>query len=428
MIFFPLPQWLRRRCPEAHLTVMSAYRGLWNEVAGVDVVTEYQDLTELLAALRSEAELIVMVDFEKPGLVPAMARDSQKKRFLEISLGACRLEALDPGIPSSFELVRKSHSTVNFYHSLDQLMRGIGLEPQPGDRAPQPGDRAPRRERNRNAKRSERFTIFVSPFTAKFDPSELFWAELLSQMIAPEEVSGFRLSLNPGANAATRAFAVTLARLVRSLAPAGLEIVIPQGADGKTLSLAEIFAVLYRCDALVTVDSFLAHAGPYFEGPAIVIGRRGLEKWRVPGTGNFYFDESIPVPELSAAIRPLLQPGGPEGSDHSQPISEFGTSLMEPARELAELRDHFHDHDEVLADWRHARGRFASTLLALGDQPLFLRTLASDCDYHHFFKIGAGATAEIPQDDLLSHFEECLEEWENSNLFKFFRAGMPVPS
>ena len=136
MIFFPLPQWLQRRCPQCQITVMSCYDGLWNPSHNLEI-KPYREMAELLDALQSESDLTILADFEKPGILPAIsqAQASEMGRFMEISLGTCHLETYDPRFPSYFQTTKQSHSAINFYHTLDQLMREVGLAPQPEDRS-----------------------------------------------------------------------------------------------------------------------------------------------------------------------------------------------------------------------------------------------------------------------------------------------------
>jgi hypothetical protein len=52
IVAFPLPRWIERVKPDVNVTVLTAYEGLWEGVAGVDRILTYADHAALVGAMR----------------------------------------------------------------------------------------------------------------------------------------------------------------------------------------------------------------------------------------------------------------------------------------------------------------------------------------------------------------------------------------
>ncbi len=76
IITFLVPSCLARLMPQAEITVLSNYEGLWDCVRCVQSIENYSNAVELLSALRNRDggyDLVVLVDFEPPDFLPAIA-------------------------------------------------------------------------------------------------------------------------------------------------------------------------------------------------------------------------------------------------------------------------------------------------------------------------------------------------------------------
>jgi hypothetical protein len=171
IVVFPLSQWIKRANPDAHVTTLTAYEGLWDGVPGVDRLLTYPDHAALVDAIRGRgeagtADLVVFVDFEYAELYRAIAAEPEVARYVELSLGARILTAVDNRASWTYHQTLSAAYFRNVYDGFDELARRLGVAPDPADRVEPDAGRVHDGE----------LRVFVSPFSSKYEPSARYWS------------------------------------------------------------------------------------------------------------------------------------------------------------------------------------------------------------------------------------------------------------
>jgi hypothetical protein len=424
ILCFGLPYALGEALPSAELAVLSMYNGLWNRVTRVRSNRAYCDAAAFVRALRGEArpyEIVFLVDFESPGLVPAICGEPGIDRYVELSVGYRSVVALDK---RHRRLHRSPEINIdNFYHSLTRLMSWL----HPSARFP-PIDEAITQD---STKRSgpDVLTILVSPFTSKEDPSERYWSDLLTNIVPPDLCREVRLIVDTGPNSRTESFATALVRSAIAQPYSGVRCEIARSTAGRLLTLDCILQQVEQADAILTADSFLAHAAARLGRPAFVLARPGLEKWRVPSTRSFYFSAEDSARKVAGAIQILLRE-----SVLNDAAQGFRASAKAECKQLAKasalLRHALSSLcplSDLLRQWDECHLLYQNVVAELRSWPPRLDALFSDYDYGKLLaampESGYGDFDDESRAELRAHLRLMFDEWENSNLSKYICGG-----
>jgi ADP-heptose:LPS heptosyltransferase len=418
IVTFPLPQWIKRANPAAHLTTLTAYEGLWDGVAAVDHVATYRDHDAVVRAMRGEhdvgkADLVLLVDFENPELYRAVTAEREIARYAELSLGARVLAAVDNVEGWTYHQTLPVAYFRNVYDGFDELARRLGVTPEAADRL----------DGTRSAAANGDLRVFVSPFSSKYDPSPRYWSTLLSTLIPEDAGRPVQFVLDPGPNGTTQRFAseVTRAAAARNTQPAVSHTVAAADGTGR-LSLSGVFAELRRADVVLCADSFAAHASPRMACTTFVVASPGLENWRVPSDHSYYFDAEAPIGELVSGMRQLLELHGIGAAAEARP--SVGAAEERLARADAELgRAVTADASltELCAAYERFRAARDEVIDRLARWPASAATLTGDYAYELPARdLNGDSTfpAEL-EPDTRSFVKNHWLTWRNTNLRKY---------
>lgn len=417
IITFSLPRALRHLLPGADITVSSSYPQVWDRVDQVDHVQHYTDLRNLVHAVRTAPfDLLIMVDFETPGLANAMCFEPSVTRYLEISLGPRQALALDKRNHRQWRMPIAEPNFMNYYDCMQAILHWLGgpreldtecLMPSAG-RAPSSG--------------KDDLKIFINPFTSKEDPSERYWAQLLCSILPDGLDRPARILINTGPNLATRSLAFAMARKVEAhYAGRNVRVEVPHqtGKPGTTLSIADIFTFSDHADVIVTADSFPAHAAQLFRHLTVVLGKQRTEPWRSPSPNSFYFSSTDSLPEVARSIRCLLADILTASSNvslssesqmlrqHILALDDIFTSTVEASTNGSNLSEHWFGLRRVQQTFLEAARSIS------GDYAI----LFGDNDYDDLLpEIGP---QPVTDPEVWWHLRRRFREWKNSNLCKY---------
>jgi hypothetical protein len=422
MIFYPVPASIKATLGNVHVAVMSGYQGLWDRVRGVDDRIYYSTHRELLEILNSKNEnntepfdLVIFGDFEKPGLAPLVCLEPQTRRYIEVSLGAQHAAVVDNASRSFRSTSLIPEARISYYAALDRLLDWLGIQRHKVDRykdVVQYQKSAP----------LDSIRIFVSPFTSKYNPSLIYWSQMLSLLWLRRSQDQVEFVLDPGTNPATERFSSALAKSAKAQAAPGIRFSLA-GQSGRGLPLHGVFTEIERSHAVLCADSFAAHAGPLFGCTTLVVAAPGLENWRTPSSQSYYFDTGQPVAKMAAAMRGILNLT--LGREQDEAAVELGSALTEDALRLNQatdrlgvlLRDSRTQVDGELAD---ANAKFVETYKAvirnLGEWPDECSAICRDVDYERIWR--TEPRSDFQGWEWLEHLQTALARWENTNLRK----------
>ncbi len=431
LMFFSLPRWLKDRQPKTRVTVLTGYRGIWDTVEAVDHVEVYADHRSVLAALQGEDphagyDLVILGDFEHPGLHPAIASDGRLERYLELSLGSRSAFLVDNRHRWLYRIHHVTPYFENFYTGLGHVLRSLGIAANEQDRF---GGEVVRREQRPPA---DSLQVFVSPFTSKYEPSEPYWSHLVANLLPSDLPGPARIVLDTGKNARTERFAAGLQRSVSARLTKNVDVQLAPADRGRNLSLPGVFRLLESCHVALCADSFAAHAAPLYGCLTLVVARAGLEPWRVPHQRSFYLAAEDSVHDAAAAARLLL-------GDLLAPVATTTrlarTSQAEDrlATLTAELSSKF-DSDssidlvEIAADYEE----FGTLLAAVGAEvdrwPAAKQTLFRDPVLAEPVRaLSAQDTTPAAHPAARLHLQDHLQRWQYSNLCKYLLAARDEP-
>jgi hypothetical protein len=417
MILFPLPAAIRAAGPEVEIVVMSGYDGLWDRVRAVDRRVHLETHAQLAEALGGTSlgtfDTVIMADFEKPGLTPAICSRPSMRTYIEISLGAQSAVFADAHSGRIHAASLPVEARLNYYEVFDWLLDWLGIPLEAGHRYSGIVERS--------RKNAGAFRIFVSPFTSKHEPSLIYWTRLLaslSNLYASREIE---VVLDAGASFSTERFTSSILRAVGARADGRMRFRIARDPDSRTLSLRGALSEMESSDALICADSYAAHAGPLFGCTTLVIARLGLESWRTPFERSFYFDSEQPLEEILRAIgrilEELLKPG-----PTSAPLPSSSVHLLQATRRLKNILAN--DINDAVSTLNGNYDSFKSiydeaVTCILREHAACPPGLLSDSKYPLSWpEIAAGAAAQHPA-ELVEHLCIGLARWENTNLHKF---------
>ncbi len=420
IILFPLPVWLKGANPEATVSVCSAYPGLWERVRGVDRSLHYDDYLSLLAALRGappfdEFDLVILADFERPGLYPSICYEGRPDRYVELSLGTQSLSVVDNRRRWVHRAPRPSPYFANYYFGLDYLARWLGLAPEATDRFSTIVQRAGRPP-------DDHLRIYVNPFTSKHEPAEPYWSHLLSALFADPPGRQVQFALEPGPNTTTRRFAGALMRSAQARAPAGVRFVLAEQGRASTRSLQDSFGEMERAHLVVCADSFAAHAAPLFDCTTLVIATAGLENWRVPHRSSYYFESEAPLDQTVRGMQQVVRGWASRPTPGGAPLPLGGPVFdLEEATRRLEASFKRGDFESIQVAFHDFLRVYSEVIDHLPQWPPEFGGLLSDFAYQTAF-CPAQTDDSIPDDlrpAFVQHLRDHWQQWQNTNLRKY---------
>jgi hypothetical protein len=418
IITFPLPRWIEQASPRAELVLLSGYRDLWQGVGGVHRVHHYDDDRTLVNALRGEHapslfDLVLLLDFESPELYQLVCEERAVPQYVELSLGARRCSVVDNERKRLHRLEVPDSYFGNFYAGFDWLARAMGLAPPP-DRFPAPPAWT--------SAADEPLRVYVSPFTSKADPVATYWSRLLAALVPESPGRQMQFVVDPGPNLDTWRFAGELTRAVGAQAAPGTTLEVARPAHGRNLPLPEVGAELRAAHVVICSDSFTAHLAPALGRTTLVLAGRGLEDWRVPAPGSFYFSASTSLEGIAGGMRQLLSHFGVEPlPDYHRPrLDDPERRCLETEREAFRLLASTRGCPDALLDgFRGFLDARAAVVDRLPYWPPRARSLLADVPY-------ASAPRALEREDRDTdalaaryYIEDGLGAWRNTNLRKY---------
>jgi len=425
LILFPLPGWLRAANPGVEITVMSAYGGLWDRVGGVDHRLTYRTHRELLDAIRGEGpagchDVVVLADFERPDLHPAICAERPVDCYVELSLGG-RSGVLVDGQHRWLHRARGPLPYAsNFYFGLPHLAEWLGLDAGLGD-----GHRAAVRRTAEPP--GDRLRVYVNAFTSKYDPSAVYWSRLLSALLQGRRARPVEVVVDPGTNAQTQAFAHSLVRSTSARTAPGVTFEVARPAEGTSMSFEDVFAQMERAHVTICTDSFPAHAAPLFGCATLVIADVGLENWRVPFRPVYYLSPQADVDSVAAAMGQVLRRFESGHRDEPLPLDDVAPEreLQAAARRLRALFDDERCLDggfgPLVEAYRDFSRSYRTVVERIADWPPEFGELFGDVDYLEALDLPAGGDGVPPalRGDLAFHLRDRWQWWQNTNLCKY---------
>jgi hypothetical protein len=421
IILFPLPLWLKATHPNVEVTVLSAYKGLWNDVAGVDRTLCYRDHLDMLQALRGKApfdgfDMVLLADFERPNLCPAVCFEGQIERYVELALGTQSLFLVDNRRRWLYRAPQPMPYFVNYYFVFDYLMRWMGLDPHVADRFSAI-------VQHNSEPITDHLRVYVSPFTSKYDPSSFYWSHLLGSLFQGSPPRPVQLVLDTGANASTERFASTLLRAVTPLLPNGVTVHLDRPA-GDSPPLQALLSEIGKSHIVICTDSFAAHAAPPFGCATLVLAKAKLENWRVPHRLSYYFDADAPLSQVVAGMQQVMRHFETEQTN-SIPISTPEENLEAMTCKLQGLFNGNGGMNAESETLREAFRDFACAYNAVVDRlphwPAEFDSLFADFAYQKFSYAleHNDSTLDNPESDLVLHMRDRWQQWQNTNLRKY---------
>jgi hypothetical protein len=221
--------------------------------------------------------------------------------------------------------------------------------------------------------------------------------------------------LDGGKNLSTERFASALARSAQALVSRGVQVEVAAPDGGKALTLGGVFDQLQASHAVVCADSFASHAAPLFGCNALVVMRSGVENWRAPFPGSFYFDGSAPARAVGTRMRELLHAlDTPLGAaDRLARFTQAEVRLEQLAREVESLFDG--EAPPAAQQIRQAFEELAGLSRAVAEAKN-LPGLAAPWARPP----GEAHAADLPA-PLLLHLRDQFERWRNTNELKLLR-------
>lgn len=423
MITFSLAPAIKELNPNAQINILSGYSGLWERVAGVDSIHTYQTHAEIVEAMRGDSplgafDLIIFVDFEHPDLYQAICNEPKINRYLEISLGARLMMAVDRAKRWIYRLSIPTGIFDNYYFVFQYFLHSLGFRSEMDDRfnslvshtaKPQNGS----------------LRAYVSPFTSKYDPSPRYWSRLLTSLVSPESPREVRFIIDPGPNAVTRHFANEVTRSSASRGNPRVSFEVAHAPGSLNLPLEGVLSELEQAQLVICADSFTAHAAPLMNCTTLVVANPGLENWRVPYQKSFYFDALLPISTLCSGIQQILSHFGTEPPHFLfRPlISEVENHLLDATHEMQRLLDQGDQVSlqELVSRYNDLSGIARATTLRLTHWSPGARALLTDYPYENPFRL-------IQHEDVMNqqyspaivlYLQNTVLSWRNTNIFKY---------
>lgn len=414
------PRWLQSAAPNMSIEVHSTRPDVWENVAGVGGTVKYRTHVELVSALRvPEGDIVLLADFEKPALSSSLAREGSRVKYIELSLGAGAMTVFDGSTRRLHQLAHPQDYFSNYYAFAEQAMAWLGTPASLRDE--------PRRTWTPRFDRPG-FTIAVSPFTSKCDPSEAYWSSLLGGLLAPAWTASARILIEPGPNLATARFAETLARATRARASTPLSCEVASAALTRTLGLGDALTLFREADLVVCADTYAAHAAPASGCPTFVVAGPALERWRVPSGPVFYFSEKDAATDVARGMRRILQALDPRFADRfAAPWSPAAAErVVESTLALASALGANRGARAPWNEYHTCSAEMHAAVSSMSEWPADFGSIVSDTAYdfclprlHAGVRGGRAANAAARE-----HMRHLLIEWESSNVYKYLSVAL----
>jgi hypothetical protein len=405
IICLSLPGWLRTVAPEAEIHLLSTRPHLWSSVAGVSDSQSYANYADLVGALRGDGqppfEVVFLVDFERPGFSASISREPTGLRYIELSIGARTLSVFDGRSRLLHELSVSDGTIDNYYRFAEFALKWLGTQASLETRLNV-------LSRSRCPIGGERQTVFVSPFTSKYDPSEAAWGQLLRALLTDELAKSIHLVFDSGPNLTTERFAARLASATRD-SHSGVVCELASDDGSRTLSLGKALQQMQRARFTICADTFAAHAAPLAGCVTLVLAGHELENWRVPHAPVFYFDDSDAPKSIASGMRRVLAAAG-LGVGPAPWLPPSARRLHETSLSL--------DTDPVQG-YEACSQALREVLCELPDWPHDLQSLFADQTYRRLLP---SLPQDVPRDhmgDFLAHVQRRFDDWRNTNLSKY---------
>jgi hypothetical protein len=438
IITFPLADGLKLLNPNAEITLLSGYTGLWEGRHKIDHCRQYQGLKEIIKALRGESQygnfdLVVLVDFEYPELYQAISFEKKIPRYMELSLGAQVLVAVDNLQGWAYREILPTGYYDNYYDTFDFFLRKLNIPHDMEDRF--------NYSSSRNGASPDRpLHVYVSPFTSKYDPSPNYWSRLLAGLAPASPLREICFFLDPGPNATTKRFAMELLHSLSSQDNRQTTFEVAKAKHGPILTIGEVFEILDQTDIVICADSFTAHAAPSMGCTTLVVANAGVENWRVPCHSSYYFNLRSPLSEIIAAMSQIFSHFGiePIHACYRPPIAEPETRLISI---MEQLKSAFTEGEQAkTGDLIELYTQFTQqvdpVLSRLSNWAPAAKALLMDYPYESAFRQIPKGSQTLQDYGLdISHFiHNTYLGWRNTNLFKYIHlnlserehAGQPV--
>jgi hypothetical protein len=430
VILFPMPGWIKTVHPQAEITVLSAYRDLWQRVDSVDHLLHYDDYNAMLSVLRGEEpydqyDLVILADFERPDLYPSISHEARLPRYAELSLGAQSLFLVDNLQGWVHRAPRVNPYFANFYNGLDYLMHWSGLSTSMPDRFSATLPANPWHDQGL-------LQVFVSPFTSKQDPYQPYWNRLICSLFPQPPDRRIRFVIDPGPNYETRHFANDLLRSARARLPSEFDLQILDPEKRLPLPFQDVFTHLEKSDVVLCADSYIAHIAPLLNCTTFVICRTGLEKWHVPHPSSYYLDAEAPCDDIANAIQQVLKELTHPGYtlEYNQAlISDSEFDLETITRVFPGLLDSDHQNgqfESLFTAYCEFNKAYAVVVDRLQNWPSEYSSLFADFPYHKF-RHSINQSHFIPDYlrlDFVLHVRDHYWQWQNTNLKKFLTLAL----
>lgn len=423
MITFSLAPSIKEINPDARITLLSGYSGLWERVAGVDSIHTYHTLAEIVEAMRGDSplgafDLVILTDFEHPDLYHAICSEPKINKYLEISLGARLMTAVDRGGRWIYRLSIPTGYFDNYYFAFQYFLQSLGFRSDMDERF---GRMVSKKDKPQNGA----LRVYVSPFTSKYDPSPRYWSRLLSGLIPSESLREVNFIIDPGPNAVTRHFASEVAHSSDSRGNPQISFEVAHSPGSLNLPLDGVLSELEQAQVVICADSFTAHAAPLMNCTTLVVANPGLENWRVPFQKSFYFDALLPITSLCAGMQQILSHFGtePPQSFFRPLISEVESQLMDATYSLQNLLDQGDQVSlqELVSRYNDLSGIARATSLRLSHWSPGARALLSDFHYENPFRLIQDEHLMDQQysQALYYYVQNTVLGWRNTNIFKY---------
>jgi hypothetical protein len=181
-----------------------------------------------------------------------------------------------------------------------------------------------------------------------------------------------------------------------------------------------------RAQVVICADSFAGHAGPLFGCTTLVIANAGLENWRVPLPGVYYFAAEAPIESVIAGMRQVLdrletrRPPDPDVKPRNSAAEwrlERSTRRLERLFEVP-LDSQFH---AVCSAYRGFASAYRQVVGHLAEWSGEFGSLFADVPYADQVRVPIVGD-EIPADlrpDVMLHLLDDWQKWQNTNLRKY---------
>lgn len=423
IMFFPVPMWIKTSFPHTRITILSAYEELWERVKGIDDTIYYSDYLTVLKALRGEEpfekyDIVMLADFEKANLFTTISHEPGIHKYIEISTGTYSAAAVDNKSKWICQMQRPEPYFSNYYYSLTHLLQWIGITPEPAEQFSCI-------IRHTNDCCQNTLTIFVSPFTSKYDPSQSYWSHLLASVFPDHSQHAVRFVLDTGPNLTTERFASQLQRSVKGRILSNIHVDLARSDGQRTLSLKDVFREMEKSHVVICADSFTAHAAPFFGCITLVIGSVNLLNWHVPFGLNYFFRAEDTVDEVAAGMRQVLINFNNSGFEHPFhfPFSDLGRQIQMAIKALQKHISNTQrlDPASLYKTYNAFIDSYKKIISCLTRLPDEFYGLLNDFAYENeIFELSSKSfQKEEFFPDLIIHIQDQLNQWQNTNLQKY---------